>query len=233
MATTTPTLASPSFPDGPLVTIAIPTFNRARLLKDCILSALSQTYQHFEIVVSDNASTDETVEVLRQFRDRRLRVIRQRSNIGMLPNWNACLAEAKGDYILFVSDDDRIAPWMLEKCMALVKREPKLPIILTLADLQAAPDEPVRHAMPNGKFSTEIWDGVDMLVECLRDNILTVMCSIVIRTDALRARGGFPTNFPNFGADVAAWAPIMLNGRAGFVNEFLLNLQYSKHKRDV
>ena len=119
MATTTSTLASPSFPDGPLVTIAIPTFNRARLLKDCILSALSQTYQHFEIVVSDNASTDETVEVLRQFRDRRLRVIRQRSNIGMLPNWNACLAEAKGDYILFVSDDDRIAPWMLKSAWHL------------------------------------------------------------------------------------------------------------------
>src|SRR5450759_2852582 len=83
----------------PLLTIAIPTFNRAGMLKDCILSALSQTYKNFEVIVSDNASTDETQEVLKSFCDRRLRVVRQKTNIGLLPNWNACLAEASGEYI--------------------------------------------------------------------------------------------------------------------------------------
>src|SRR4051794_12551277 len=86
-----------SRPGRPFVTIAIPTFNRADLLVDCLRSALAQTYSAFEVVVSDNASTDHTQEVLSRFTDRRLRVIRQDRNIGLLPNWNACLAAAKGD----------------------------------------------------------------------------------------------------------------------------------------
>src|SRR5262245_38440162 len=105
---------------GPLVTIAVPTFNRAPWLKECLLSALSQTCRRFEIIVSHNASTAETERVLREFSDSRLRIITQDTNIGLLPNWNACLAGARGDYVIFVSDDDRIAPWLLERCIDLV-----------------------------------------------------------------------------------------------------------------
>ena len=120
------------FANRPLVTIAIPTFNRASWLKDCIASALSQTYQHFEVLVSNNASTDETEQVLGDFNDRRLRVIKQKTNIGPLPNWNACLAGARGEYIVLVCDDDRIAPWLLERCIGLVEKEPRIPIVLVI-----------------------------------------------------------------------------------------------------
>src|SRR6266436_6050451 len=92
----------PTTASQPLVTIAIPTFNRAPWLNDCVHSALSQTYQNFEILVSDNASTDGTEEVLRQFTDRRIRVVRQKTNIGLLPNLNTCLAQARGDYVIFI-----------------------------------------------------------------------------------------------------------------------------------
>ncbi|XIA62295.1 glycosyltransferase family 2 protein [Bradyrhizobium sp. TZ2] len=60
------------------MTIAIPTFNRAALLKDCVQSALSQTYTNIEVLVSDNASTDDTTKVLREFSDNRLRILRQK-----------------------------------------------------------------------------------------------------------------------------------------------------------
>jgi glycosyltransferase involved in cell wall biosynthesis len=203
----------------PLVTIAIPTFNRASLLADCVPAALSQTYQHFEVLISDNASTDETVGVLRQFRDPRLRLVRQKSNIGLLPNWNACLAEARGEYIVFVSDDDRIASWMLERCMALVKREPQIPVILTLNDIYSTEHGRTWQATPNSKFGTGIWDGTDLLLECFKGNIGVQMCSIMMQTHALRAMGGFPIDLPSYGADMAAWASLLLKGRAGFVNE--------------
>ena len=84
--------AGPEFEGSPLITIAIPTFNRASWLGDCVLSALSQTYRNFEVLISDNASTDRTQEVLKQFSDPRVRVVRQETNIGLLPNWNACLS---------------------------------------------------------------------------------------------------------------------------------------------
>src|SRR5262245_13091376 len=103
---------SPS--SDPLVTIAIPTFNRSAWLQGCLAAALQQTYGHFEIVVSDNASTDATQDVLRGFASAKMRVIRQAQNIGLVANWNACLAAARGSHIVFVSDDDTIAPWLLE-----------------------------------------------------------------------------------------------------------------------
>jgi len=191
---------------GPLVTIAIPTFNRASWLKDCVLSALSQTYQHFEILVSDNASTDETQQVLREFSDRRLRIVRQQTNIGLLPNWNACLAGARGDYVIFLSDDDRIAPWLLERCIGLVEKDRQIPIVITLSSDHASQ-----------YLETGIWDGTDILLGYFRDEISINTCGIMLRTDALRARGGFPLDFPH-AADFAAWAPLLLKGKAGLVN---------------
>jgi hypothetical protein len=118
---------------------------------------------------------------------------------------------------VFVSDDDRIASWMLERCMALVKREPQIPIILTLSDGHS--EGRTWQATPNSKFGTGIWDGTDLLLEYFKGNIGVQMCSIMIRTHALRAMGGFPIDLPNYGADMAAWASLLLKGRAGFVNE--------------
>jgi len=204
--------------EDPLVTIAIPTFNRASLLEECALSALAQSYPCFEVLVSDNASTDDTQEVLKRFTDRRLRIVRHERNIGLLPNWNFCLAEAKARYIVFVSDDDRIAPQMLERMMSLVKREPQIEIVLALSDVYETAHETTWRTAPSKHFGTGIWKGTDLLIEYLGGNILAVMSSILLRTDALRAAGGFPADIP-YAGDMAAWGTILLRGRAGFVNE--------------
>jgi glycosyltransferase involved in cell wall biosynthesis len=208
----------PNTANDPLVTIAIPTFNRASWLKECVLSALAQSYPNFEILVSDNASTDETEEVLKEFDDRRLRVVRQESNIGPLRNWNACLAEARGEYIVLVPDDDRIAPQMLERCIAPVRREPEIPIVITLSDIFVVALARTSPAVRNRQLETSILNGTDILEEFLEGRIAPQMCSIMVRTEALRARGGFPVDLP-YGSDIAAWAPLLFVGRAGFVNE--------------
>ena len=184
-----------------------------------MLAALSQTYQNYEIVVSDNASSDETQAVLAEFDDHRLRVIRQDRNLGLAGNWNACLTEARGEYIALVPDDDRIAPWFLERCLALVERDPGLPIVIALSDDGLAVEGGrILRAIPNRRFATGIWDGPAILKEFLDDRISAQMCSILIQVDALRARGGFPVEHP-FELDKAGWSPLMLKGRAGFVNE--------------
>ncbi len=208
-----------SEPDAadPCVTIAIPTFNRAVWLRDCVAVALEQSYQNFEVLVSDNASTDETADVLAGFVHPKLRIVKQRENIGLIPNWNACLAAAKGDYVVFVSDDERIAPRMLERCVSLIRREPKIPIIIALCDVNFVAD-PVWRASVNKKLGTGIWDGAEILLEFLRDRMPAAMCSIMIRTERLRAEGGFPATFP-FAGDMARCASILLTGNGGFINE--------------
>lgn len=100
----------------PLVTIAIPTFNRAAYLVEAIESALAQTYDNIEVLISDNASTDDTHSVIRSAleTDTRVRSLMQVTNLGMVGNWNACLTAARGDYFLLLSDDDLLEPDAVE-----------------------------------------------------------------------------------------------------------------------
>jgi glycosyltransferase involved in cell wall biosynthesis len=207
------------------VTIAIPTFNRAALLKGCVAAALSQTYPHFEVVVSNNASTDDTRNVLSGINDARLRVIHQETNIGLLPNWNACLANARGDYIVFVADDDRIAPWLLERSARLVKQQPRISSVIALSNLRAASLEQTRPARVSQCHDTGIWDGTEILMDFLTDRITVTMCSVMMRTALLQSRGGLPLDLPHT-ADVAAWAPLLLLGKSGFVNEACATFTY-------
>lgn len=209
----------------PLVTIAIPTFNRATLLQGCIMSALSQTYPHFEVVVSNNASSDDTGSVLSGFNDARLRVINQDTNIGLLPNWNACLAHAKGDYTVFVSDDDRIAPFLLERCALLIQQQPRLSTVITLSNLHAAALGRTKLARHSRSHPTGIWEGTEILMDFLTDQITVTPCSVMMRTDLLRARGGFSPTLRHT-ADVGAWAPLLFLGKSGFVNEACATFSY-------
>lgn len=102
----------------PLVTIAIPTYNRADgYLREALESALSQTYENIEIVISDNCSTDDTELLIRGISDSRLRYIRHSENIGAINNFNFCLQEANGVYFLMLHDDDLIDKDFIETCL--------------------------------------------------------------------------------------------------------------------
>lgn len=214
-----PSEGSPKSMNRPFVTIAIPTYDRAELLRGCVQSVLAQTYENIEIVVSDNASPDNTPDVLREFDDKRLRVIRQERNIGLLPNWNACLAAAKGEYIVVLSDDDRIDPWMVERCVRLVIDRPDLPIVVALSDFHMEATGHTRPAILSQSFATGIYPGPDILLEYLKGNInVLASCSMLMQTAATRAQGGFPLDFSHT-ADIAAWARLLFMGDVGFVNE--------------
>lgn len=105
-------------PESPLVTIAIPTYNRCGTLGAAIDSALAQAFDRFEVLVCDNASIDGTDALLAGYADPRLRVVRQPQNIGLVGNWNACLAQARGDLLLVLSDDDGLVPTALQDLTA-------------------------------------------------------------------------------------------------------------------
>ena len=203
---------------GPRITIAIPTYNRAAWLHGCVASALSQTYPNFEVLVSDNASTDETPDVLKSFDDPRLRVVRQASNIGLMPNWNACIAEARGDYIVFVPDDDRISPWMLARCVDLLTQDPQLVMVVALNDLHLTEENRTLPPARSRTLATGIHDGSAILLEYLKGELSVQLCTLMMRTDLLRKDGGFASDWP-YGGDTAAWGCTLMTGRAGLVNE--------------
>jgi hypothetical protein len=200
------------------VTIAIPTFNRAGWLEGCVAAALAQTWGHFEVVVSDNASTDGTAAVLRQFRDSRLRVMTQATNIGLLHNWNACLAVARGEYVIFVSDDDIISPHALEEYTRLFEQEANLAIAIGLADVRLVDEDRIWRSPRSEQISTGINRGVDILKEYFSDRISIAMCTTMYSRERLLRAGGFPVDL-KYAGDMASWLPILMEGTAGFVNK--------------
>src|SRR5437879_1051280 len=88
------------------VTIGIPTFNRSSLSIRAIRSALRQTYPHVEILVSDDAYSDDTVERIEEIGDPRLVFYRQRERLGLIDNFDFCLRHATGEFFLLLGDDD-------------------------------------------------------------------------------------------------------------------------------
>ena len=107
--------------ESPLVTIAIPTYNRAgTYLPEALQSALNQTYSNIEIFVSDNCSSDNTGQLVQRFADPRIRYIRHAENIGAPNILNFCINEARGVYLLLLQDDDMIDPDFIEMCMTAV-----------------------------------------------------------------------------------------------------------------
>jgi glycosyltransferase involved in cell wall biosynthesis len=99
----------------PAISVCIPTYQRARQLPTAIGSVLGQTRQDFEIIVSDDASTDETASVVASFGDRRIRYRRNRDRLGIAENRNRCLDLARGRYIAWLDSDDAWCPQMLEQ----------------------------------------------------------------------------------------------------------------------
>ncbi len=117
---------------NPFVSIAIPTYNRAHsYLQSTLESALSQTYDNFEIIVSDNCSTDHTERLVKQYRDNRIRYFKQPENIGLKNNFNFCVQQAKGRYFLLLCDDDLIDSDFIETCASALEGSKEAGVVVT------------------------------------------------------------------------------------------------------
>jgi glycosyltransferase involved in cell wall biosynthesis len=106
-----------------LVTIAVPTFNRATELARCLESAREQSYSAVEIIVCDNASTDDTERVVLQTLDGhpRARYLRHDTNLGAFANFRAGLDAATGDYFMWLADDDWLDPDYVSSCVEALR----------------------------------------------------------------------------------------------------------------
>ncbi len=102
----------------PPVSLGLPVYNGGTMLIQALDSVLAQTHADFELVISDNASTDNTEEVVRDYaaRDRRIRFFRQSANIGSGNNWTFVARQSRGTFLKWISANDDYAPRLVEEC---------------------------------------------------------------------------------------------------------------------
>ena len=117
----------------PMVTIGIPVHNREKLLGRTLDCLLAQTFTDFEILISDNASTDNTETVCREYaaRDQRIRYVRQEKNLGILGNFTYVKDNALGKYFQWCSSDDLCEPAFLGSLVECMEANPQLAVAMT------------------------------------------------------------------------------------------------------
>ena len=119
-----------------LITVSVVTFNHAPYIKQCIDSILGQTWQNLEILVVDDCSTDETVDLVKSYRDPRINLITKKKNRGCSDSTDVYLRRATGRYIATMCGDDRMAtPFKIEKQVEFLKRNERCSVVFSDIEL--------------------------------------------------------------------------------------------------
>jgi glycosyltransferase involved in cell wall biosynthesis len=110
----------------PRLSIGLPVYNGENFLAESLEALLGQSYEDFELIISDNASTDATADICRRYakQDSRIKYVRQPGNIGCAPNHNVLVQQARGELFKWASDDDLYARDLIERCIEALDEYP-------------------------------------------------------------------------------------------------------------
>jgi len=166
----------------PRVSVVIPTFNRSAFLRQAIVSVLAQTYPHFEVIISDNASADDTREVVAAFSDPRIRYFQNERNLGMAPNWNAGIRRARGAYVVLLEDDNWWHAEYLARAVSILDRHPEVAFLHTAVRISDAKGR-VRHVFRRWR-SDRICDKRAELIDLMQGNKI-FLSTVMARRSAI------------------------------------------------
>jgi glycosyltransferase involved in cell wall biosynthesis len=192
---------------SPVVTVGIPTFNRASLLRETLESVMAQTFTDFVVIVSDNASTDETRTVVRSFDDPRLVYAPLDQNIGMIPNFNRLMNLTKTDFLLLLPDDDLLHPEYLESVVSVAVSHPRVGVVHTGFDVIDAKSHVLERSRSLLKTRQQLTleTGNEYLKRSMRSPWTLLWSSILFRTDAIVKAGGLRIEEGPLGDEPLIW----------------------------
>ncbi|MDU8885477.1 glycosyltransferase family 2 protein [Yeosuana sp. MJ-SS3] len=177
--------------DLPLVTIIIPVFNRHNLIKIALDSVLNQTYNHWECLVVDDGSTDNTIDSIKYYsqNDKRIRCFqRHRKPKGAPTCRNIGLNNAKGDYVIFLDSDDYLLPFCLEKRIEAIKQYPNCDFLVFPMGVKKRNNIKKKDMSTNNLY----------LVEFLSANVIWQTMCPIWKKSFIKKLNGFTEGYPRF-----------------------------------
>jgi glycosyltransferase involved in cell wall biosynthesis len=196
------------------VSICIPTYNRAVTLAAAVASAQAQTHRDLEILVVDDQSSDGTEAMVREAAraDSRVRLVRQKQNVGLARNFSACIAEARGEFIKFLCDDDLLEPDCVAKLMEALSR-PGVALAACARKLVDHELRPIRVAAARRRAA--LIDGETMTRELFaKGNTIGEPTAVLFRRGA--AARGFDVRYDQ-AFDLEMWCHLLRLGAFAFV----------------
>lgn len=194
----------------PLVSIGMPVFNGGRYLERAIESLLAQSLGDFELIISDNASTDNTRALCERYArlDARIRYLRQAENIGAPRNYNVVVHEARGSFFKWASASDEVAADLLAKCVAALQADDGA--VLAFGRTRFIDEAGTLLDVYDGDFSVTAATPSERFDYVCRHLVLNNAQSALIRLDALR-RTALDRTYPH--GDPVLMAELALQGR--------------------
>ncbi len=171
----------------PLVSIGVPTYNRADTLKLVLDSLVAQTYKNIEIIISDNASIDATEALCRAYaaKDNRLCYIRQEKNIGQMNNYSFLLQKTRGKYFMWAQDDDHFDPKYVEILIGVLEKHADYSVALSHyyeKRIGASRSLPIRSLTHNYTHKSHR----ELYIRCLYGKISALLLYGLYRTDCIK-----------------------------------------------
>lgn len=207
-----------------LVSICMPTYNGERYIADAIQSALNQTYADFELLISDDCSTDLTADIVREFmrRDDRIHYWRNDSRLGLFPNYNECMSQCKGDLIKPFAQDDLLSPKALEIMVSSYTTN-KVSLVCCgkkiLNDSPSTFSEVIETTLPQGLVKGRV-----VIEECLKSYRNLVGEPVAVLFDAKKVGKGFSESYYSLG-DLEFWFRILKKGDLYHVPDELVSFR--------
>jgi glycosyltransferase involved in cell wall biosynthesis len=209
---------------SPTVTVCIPTYNRSGLLRSALQSVLWQSRRDVEVIVSDNASTDDTEDVVRSLRDPRVVYDRNPENLGLFANLSRCLRLGSGRYRVVLPDDDLMLPGNLERKIAFLERHPTAAMVhsgFRFLDAAGDPTGPIMNWARLGEDTLE--PGPSFVRRSIALGGLVCVSSVMLRSEHI-AEERFDADDGPY-ADMALWLRVAGRGDVGFLPEPLSGLR--------
>jgi len=202
-----------------MVSICIDVFNYARFLPQAIESVLEQTYTDFEVLISDDCSTDRSFDIAQEYaaKDPRIRAQRNPTNLGMVKNRNACLAMAQRPYVKFLHADDFLCDReALAKMVAVLEANPAVSLVAAarkMVDIDGQPKDVWSCFSDERPVS-----GTSVINRCLREqrNLIGGPSAVMVRRD--RALRGFSEEYFVM-ADMEMWFHLLEQGCFAYLRE--------------
>lgn len=203
----------------PLITVSIPTFNCGPYIGRAITSVLNQTYQNFEIHIFDNASTDNTHEVISSFNDSRIVYHKNNSNIGMVANWNLALTAGSGEFVKVLCADDELLHNCLQLQLEAMADKPD--VAMASCKRSVVRDDGSAIIQSIGWFSKTPVSQEKLIRKCLMigTNPVGEPGATLIRRSAI---GDLRFQPGNWTLDIDLWIRILKNGSLATINRPLV-----------
>ncbi len=202
--------------EKPAVTVCIPTFNRRELLAASLQSVRDQSLENVEIIVSDNASTDDTGDYVRSLNDPRVRYDRLDENIGLFGNLSRCLHLGSGRYRVMLPDDDLMLPGNLEAKVRFLDENPSAGMVhsaFRYLDSNAKPVGPTQHWSRLSEDTLE--PGESFIRRSLALGGIVCVSSVMLRSELVAQEKFDAADGPY--ADIALWLRVASRSDIGFL----------------